>query len=108
MIVAVNFAYFVLRICSTFNNHICELVATSATEDVATCKVLLSAMEDLIKRLVVLAKRVYDDDKSNTTPCGIFAVARACICLLDVYPAIGATVVTATAGLLAEESKNAP
>ncbi|VUZ40053.1 unnamed protein product [Hymenolepis diminuta] len=95
------------EICSNFNNRVCEIVATVAPEDVATWKVLLSTIEDLITRLCNLARRVFDEGNPNTAH-GIFCVARACFCLLDIYPALGATVVTATARLLAEEGKSAP
>nr|CDS28002.1 oligomeric Golgi complex subunit 1 [Hymenolepis microstoma] len=96
------------EICSNCNNRVCEIVATAASEDVATWKVLLSSIEDLITRFTNLAQRVSDEEKSNTTAHGIFCVARACFCLLDVYPALGATVVTATARILAEEETSSP
>ncbi|VDN97039.1 unnamed protein product [Rodentolepis nana] len=96
------------EICSNCNNRVCEIVATAASEDVATWKVLLSSIEDLITRFTNLAQRVYDGEKFNTSAHGIFCVARACFCLLDVYPALGATVVTATARILAEEETSSP
>ncbi|KAM3185420.1 hypothetical protein ACTXT7_006390 [Hymenolepis weldensis] len=95
------------EICSNFNNRVCEIITTVASEDVATWKVLLSTIEDLITRLSNLARRVFDEEKPNTAH-GIFCVARACFCLLDVCPALGASVVTATARLLAEEGKSPP
>nr|CDS18664.1 oligomeric Golgi complex subunit 1 [Echinococcus granulosus] len=94
------------RICSTFNNRLCEIVATSASEDVTTWKVLLSSVEELLERCCNLARRVSNELPPQGGARGAFCVARACFCLLDVYPALGATVVTATARLLAEEAKS--
>ncbi|VDK37153.1 unnamed protein product [Taenia asiatica] len=94
------------RICSTFNNRLCEVVATSASEDVTTWKVLLSAVEGLLAQCCDLTLRVSNGLVPQGGARGAFCVARACFCLLDVYPALGATIVTATARLLAEEAKN--
>ncbi|CUT99385.1 oligomeric Golgi complex subunit 1 [Echinococcus multilocularis] len=94
------------RICSTFNDRLCEIVATSASEDVTTWKVLLSSAEDLLERCCNLARRVSNELPPQGGAHGAFCVARACFCLLDAYPALGATVVTATARLLAEEAKS--
>ncbi|KAL5106366.1 Conserved oligomeric Golgi complex subunit 1 [Taenia crassiceps] len=94
------------RICSIFNNRLCEIVATSASEDVSTWKVLLSAVEGLLERCCDLVRRVSNELLPRGGIFGAFCVARACFCLLDVYPALGATVVTATARMLADEAKN--
>uniref|UniRef100_A0A0R3WWR8 Mon2_C domain-containing protein n=1 Tax=Hydatigena taeniaeformis TaxID=6205 RepID=A0A0R3WWR8_HYDTA len=93
-------------ICSTFNDRLCEIVAISASEDVTTWKVLLSAVEKLLERCCDMVQRVSNGLPPRGGVHGAFCVARACFCLLDVCPALGATVVTATARLLAEETKS--
>ncbi|KAL5965390.1 Conserved oligomeric Golgi complex subunit 1 [Taenia solium] len=90
----------------TFNNRLCKVVATSASEDVTTWKVLLSAVEGLLEQCCDLTLRVSNGLPPQGGARGAFCVARACFCLLDVYPALGATVVAATARLLAEEANN--
>ena len=73
-------------------------------EDVATWKVLLASVECVLENCCSLAQR-FIDLATSVGAYSSFCVARACFSLLDVYPAIGATVVTATARFLVEETE---
>ena len=82
-------------------------MSTVGCEDAATWKALLAGVEALLENCCDLAQRFSTQVAPNAGARSTFCVARAFFSLLDVYPAIGATVVTATARLLAEETEAA-